>query len=157
MQYDFKRFTQDLGQYLHPIVGSLATSLRDAELGAWEARWLASEAKLREAHRKELETLAETFRIALEQGRADWIARTTERLANQLSEHREGSHLLSLPYSGNVPDVLAGYSGPLMRIRWQDAQPVGEGESPVPAGWVLDDNQSGTWLDWINTRSRAFG
>lgn len=60
---------------------------------------------------------------------------------------------VTVPHTGQVPAVLHDVPGPLFRIRWQQGQPAGEGEPwSVPEGWVLDDDQAGTWLDRINTR-----
>lgn len=64
-----------------------------------------------------------------------------------------GAQPVSIPHTGQVPAVLHDVPGPLFRIRWQQGQPAGEGEPwAVPEGWVLDDDQAGTWLDRINTR-----
>jgi hypothetical protein len=151
--YDLKKLAHDIGKTVHPSLQAILEGVHNESLADFHREVMAELARGSDRHKQEIARIERGFKETLD--RLHQQHRVELDQARRSSKHnaRSGIHDVHIAYSGQVPTVLDGVNQPLLRIRWQEGQPMGEGESPVPSGWVLDDDQAGTWLDAVNTRA----
>jgi hypothetical protein len=150
--YTTADLARDLGSSISPALELIVTNVFAAETVRWIDRLQNRDGHLKAQHDAEVAQLKE--QLAEAAFRANQREREIERLNDQIRRYNLPMQFgVTIPHTGRVPAVLQDVTGQLFRIRWEQGQPSGEGEPwSVPPGWVLHDDQSGTWLDYINTR-----
>jgi hypothetical protein len=151
--YTAADLARDLGLSVSPALERIVTNVFSAEIMRWMDRWESKDDGTKARHEAEVANLKE--QLAEAAYRANQREEQIETLRRELFRLCDPSvsYLVTAPYAGLVPAVLDTATGPLFRIRWEPGLPSGEGEPwSVKPGFVLCDDQSGTWLDQVNTR-----
>lgn len=155
--YTIDDLADDLGDTVHQALAPIIRALANDHTNRWVEHHKDTYRMEIEAVRKECEQRLRDQEARHRENITAWERAQVARFAGMPGAHAPAVDIagapVTLPHSGQVPAVLHDVPGPLFRIRWQQGQPAGEGEPwSVPEGWVLDDDQAGTWLDRINTR-----
>lgn len=150
--YTTADLARDLGSSISPALELIVTNVFAAETVRWIDRLQSQDGQIKAQREAEVAQLKE--QLAEAAYRANQREREIERLNDVIRRYNLPVQFpVTVPHTGCVPAVLQDVTGPLFRIRWQQGQPSGEGEPwSIAPGWVLHDDQSGTWLDQINTR-----